>query len=137
MQNKKSFINQFSKHLSIESFIKIRIYTFQTFLVWELFLEPEKCLLLIDSSCEDFFKDEKFSKLAIARPHKDISVIYLKHNLEQMTDDFVAITSSQKQINFTGPQLNSTYHMKILSDSNQETIWSFVDWFISKNLRCP
>ena len=93
---KKSFINQFSKNSIIESFIKIRIYPFQTFVVRELFLELEKFLLLIDSSCEDFFKDEEFSKLAIGRPHNDSSVIYLKHNLEQMTNDFVAITSPQK-----------------------------------------
>ena len=42
-------------------------------------------MLIFDDSCEDVFNDKEFSKLATAGRHKNISVIYVKHNLFQQS----------------------------------------------------
>ena len=45
----------------------------------------ENCLLIFDDSFEDIFNDKEFVKLATAGRHKNINVIYLKHNLYQQS----------------------------------------------------
>ena len=44
----------------------------------------ENCLLIIDDSCEEIYNDKEF-KLATAGRHKNINVIYIKHNLYQQS----------------------------------------------------
>ena len=43
------------------------------------------CLLIIDDSCEKSYIDKEFVKLATAGRHKNINVIYIKHNLYQQS----------------------------------------------------
>ena len=45
----------------------------------------ENCLLVFDDSCEEIFNDKEFSKLATAGRHRNIMVIYVKHNLFQQS----------------------------------------------------
>ena len=45
----------------------------------------ENCLLLFDDSCEEFFNDKEFFKLATAGRHRNMHVIYIKHNLYQQS----------------------------------------------------
>ena len=52
---------------------------FKQFSGFELVSELETCLLVFDDSCEEF------SKLATAGRHRNISVIYVKHNLFQQS----------------------------------------------------
>ncbi len=41
----------------------------------------ENCLLIFDDSCEEIYNDKRFSKLATSGRHKNVYVIYVKHNL--------------------------------------------------------
>ena len=60
--------------------------TFSTkFTSFEMVSELEECLLDFDDSCEEIFNYNEFSKLSTAGRHKNISVIYVKHNLLQQT----------------------------------------------------
>ena len=45
----------------------------------------ENCLFVFDDSCEEIFSDKEFSKLATAGRHRNISVIYVKHNIFQQS----------------------------------------------------
>ena len=45
----------------------------------------ENCLLIIDYSCEEIFNDKEFVKIATAGRHRNIHVIYIKHNLYQQS----------------------------------------------------
>ena len=88
--------------------------------------ELENSLLVFDDSCEETFNDKEFFKLATAGPHKNISVIYVMHNLFQLskwsrTIDFntthINLFKSPrdtKQIGLIGRQLN---YMQFLKDS--------------------
>ena len=58
---------------------------FKQFSGFELVSELENCLLVFDDSCEENFNDKEFSKLATAGRHRNISVIYVKHNLFQQS----------------------------------------------------
>ena len=51
----------------------------------EFFSQLKNCLLVFDDSCEEIFNDKEFSKLATAGRHRNISVIYVKHNLFQQS----------------------------------------------------
>ena len=65
------------KFQSLEKKLNIE---FKKFSVFELVSELEKSLLLFDDSCEEIFNDKKFSKLATAGRHRNISVIYVNTN---------------------------------------------------------
>ena len=43
----------------------------------------DNCLLIFDDSREEVFNDKEFVKLATAGRHRNINVIYVKHNLYQ------------------------------------------------------
>ena len=43
----------------------------------------ENSLLIIDDSCEEIYNDKEFVKLATTGRHKNINVIYIKHELYQ------------------------------------------------------
>ena len=44
-------------------------------------LPDRKTLLIFDDSCDEIMKSKGFEKLAIAGRHRQMSVIYIKHNL--------------------------------------------------------
>ena len=58
---------------------KLNIY-FKKISNFELISELENCLLVFDDSCEEISNDRE---LATADRHRNISVIYVKHNLFQ------------------------------------------------------
>ncbi len=41
----------------------------------------ENCLLIFDDSCEEIYNNKKFAKIATSGRHKDVHVIFVKHNL--------------------------------------------------------
>ena len=45
----------------------------------------ENVLLVFDDSCEDIYNDKEFVRLATAGRHREIDVIYIKHNLVQQS----------------------------------------------------
>ena len=47
--------------------------------------QMKNCLLVFDDSFEGIFNDKEFSKLSTAGRHRNISVIYVKHNLFQQS----------------------------------------------------
>ena len=70
------------KFESLERKLNIQFKKFTSF---EVVSELEDCLLVFDDSSEEIFNDKEFSKLATAGRHKNISVIYVKHNLFQQS----------------------------------------------------
>ena len=70
------------KYQSLEKKLNIEFKQFSGF---ELISELENCLLVFDDSCEEIFNDKEFSELATAGRHRNISVIYVKHNLFQQS----------------------------------------------------
>ena len=70
------------KFESLESKLNIQFKKFTSF---EAVSELEDCLLVFDESWEEIFNDQEFSKLATAGRHKNLSVIYVKHNLFQQS----------------------------------------------------
>ena len=97
---------------------------FKKFTRFEVVSELEDCLLVFEGSCEEIFKDKEFSKLATAGRHKNISVIYVKHNLFQQskwsrtidlnTTHIILFKSPRdtQQIGLIGRQLNNTQFLK-------------------------
>ena len=84
----------------------------------------ENCLLIIDDSCEEIYNDKEFVKLATAGRHKNINVIYIKHNLCQQstwsrtidlnTSHIILFKSTRdiQQVEFLGKQLNLVKFLK-------------------------
>ena len=82
------------------------------------------CLLIIDDSCEEIYNDKEFVKLATAGRHKNINVIYIKHNLYQQskwsrtidlnTTHIILFKSARdiQQVEFLGKQLNLVKFLK-------------------------
>ena len=79
---------------------------------------------MFDDSCEEIFNEKEFSKLATAGRHRNISVIYVKHNLFQQsrwsrtidlnTTHIILFKSPRdtQQISFIGRQLNNAQFLK-------------------------
>ena len=109
------------KFESLERKLNIQFKKFTSF---EIISELEDCLLVFDDSCEEIFNDKEFSKLATAGRHKNISVIYVKHNLFQQskwsrtidlnTTHIILFKSPRdvQQIGLIGRQLNNTQFLK-------------------------
>ena len=57
----------------------------KTFMALKFTQNIENCLLVFDDSCEEIFNDKEFVKLATAGRHRNIHVIYIKHNLYQQS----------------------------------------------------
>ena len=88
------------------------------------FISQLESLLVFDDSCEEIFNDKEFSKLATAGRHRNISVIYVKHNLFQQskwsrtielnTTNIILFKSPRDihQITYIGIQLNNTSFLK-------------------------
>ena len=66
----------------IERKINIHVMKFSSFVQIS---ELDDCLLVFEDSCEEIFNDKEFSKLETAGRHKNIIVIYVKHNLFQQS----------------------------------------------------
>ena len=94
---------------------------FTKFTNLEFLQNTENCLLIFDDSCEEIFNDKEFVKLATAGRHKNINVIYVKHNLYQQskwsrTIDLNTFCSKHhvtfSKSSFFGKQLNLTHFLK-------------------------
>ena len=98
---------------------KVNIF-FTKFSGFEFISQLENCLLVFDNSCEETFNDKEFSKLATAGRHRNITVIYIKHNLFQQskwsqsidvnTTHIILFKSPRdiQQSTYIGKQLNNT-----------------------------
>ena len=93
-----------------------------------------------------FFNDKEFSKLVTAGRHKNISVIYVKHNLFQQskwsrtidlnTTHIILFKSPRdvQQIGLIGRQLNNTKFLKESYELATTDFWSFINWFRPKDV---
>ena len=109
------------KFSSIERNLNIFFTKFSGF---DFISQLENCLLVFDDSCEEIFNDKEFSKLATAGRHRNISVIYVKHNLFQQskwsrtidlnTTHIILFKSPRdiQQITYIDKQLNKTSFLK-------------------------
>ena len=89
----------------------------KTFVALKFTQNIENYLLIFDDSCEEIF-DKEFVKLATAGRHRNIHVIYLKHNLYQQsrwsrtidlnTTHLILFKSPRdvQQVDYLGKQLN-------------------------------
>ena len=59
--------------------------TFKKYANLEFVNSLANCFLIIDDSCEEIYNDNEIVKLATAGRHKNIKVIYIKHNLYQQS----------------------------------------------------
>ena len=92
--------------------------------MFEIVSELENCLPVFDNSGKEIFKDKECSKLATAGRHRNISEIYVRHNLFQQSkwSRTIHLNTTHKilfksprdtqQINFIGQHLNSTIFLK-------------------------
>ena len=97
---------------------------FTKFLGFDLISQLENRLLVFDISCKEIFNDKEFSKLATAGRQRNISVIYVKHNLFQQskwsrtidlnTTHIILFKSprDKRQITYIGTKLNNTIFLK-------------------------
>lgn len=93
-----------------------------------------RCLLIFDDSCDKILQCEAFSDLATAGRHKNLDVIFIKHNLYQkgkfsVTIDknttHVVITKSPrigKQLKILGSELLETANGKFLLNCYQDAM---------------
>ena len=98
--------------------------TFQKYTNLEFFNSHANCLLIIDDSCEEIYNDKEFVNLATAGRHKNINVIYIKHNFYQQskwsrtidlnTTHIILFKSARdiQQVDFLGKQLNLVKFLK-------------------------
>ena len=56
------------------------------------------CLPIIDDSCEEIYNEKEFVRLATAGRHKQINVIYIKHNLYQQSKWSRTVDLNKKHI---------------------------------------
>lgn len=85
---------------------------------FEITHELSNCLLVYDDSCEEIFNDYEFVKIATSGRHRQLHVIYVKHNLfhqskwsrtiDLNTTHIVLFKSLRdiQQIEYLGKQLN-------------------------------
>ena len=98
--------------------------TFKKHANLEFLKSLSNCLLIIDDSCEEIYNGKEFVKLATAGRHKNINVIYIKHNLYQQskwsriidlnTTHIILFTSARdiQQVEFLDKQLNLVKFLK-------------------------
>ena len=92
--------------------------TFKKYANLEFLNGLANCLPIKDESCEENYNDKEFVKLATAGRHKNINIIYIKHNLYQQSKWFRTIdlntthiilfksARDKQQIEILGKQLN-------------------------------
>lgn len=91
---------------------------------FEMISQLENCLLVFDDSCEEIYDDKAFAKLAVSGRHKNLHVIYVKHNLfhqsklsrtiDLNTTHIILFNSPRdiQQITHFARQLNKTAFLK-------------------------
>ncbi len=91
------------------------------------------CLLIFDDSCEEIYEDKRFAKLATSSRHKNVHVIYVKHNLfhqskHSKTIDLnithIVLFKSPRDVNqitYLGTQLNNVKFLKDCYKKSTET----------------
>ena len=137
------------KFSTIERKVNIFFYKFSAF---EFISQLENCLHVFDGSCEEIFNDKDFSKLATAGRHRNISVIYVKHNLIQQskwsrtidlnTTHIILFKSPRdiQQISYAGKQLKNTDFLKKTYEHATEQLFGHLlidlDPKTSDSLRC-
>jgi hypothetical protein len=84
----------------------------------------ENCLLIFDDSCEEIYDDKRFVKIATAGRHKNVHVIYVKHNIYHRSKHSKTIDlhnthlilfkspRDENQISFLGHQLGDSKFIK-------------------------
>lgn len=105
--------------------------SFVRFTNLEFISELENSLIIFDDSCEEIYNDPQFVQLATAGRHKNLNVIYVKHNLYQQskysrtidlnTSHIILFKSPRdvQQVNYLGRQLslknflNSAYQIAV------------------------
>ena len=74
------------------------------------------CMIVFEDTCEEIFNEKDFVKLATAGRHKNVHVIYVKHNLFQQSKQSRTIDlnttqlilfKSPRDIDYLGRQLNN------------------------------
>ena len=82
------------------------------------------CMIVFDDTCEEIFNEKDFVKLATAGRHKNVHVIYVKHNLFQQskqsrtidlnTTHLILFKSPRdiQQIDYLGRQLNNAKFLR-------------------------
>ena len=92
--------------------------TFKKYVNLEFLNSLANCLLIIEDSCEEIYNDKDILKSATAGRHKNINVIYIKHNFYQQskwsrtidlnTTRIFLFTSAcdSQQVDILGKQLN-------------------------------
>ena len=66
----------------VEQLINIQFVQFSSF---DITKDLNNCLLVFDDSCEEIYKDKEFVKIATSGRHRNLHVIYIKHNLFQQS----------------------------------------------------
>ena len=109
------------KFQSLEKKLNILFKKFSNF---EILSELENCLLVFDTSCEEIFNDTEISNLGTTGRHRNVSVIYVKHNLFEQsrwsrtidlnTTHIILFKSpcDTQKISFIGRQLNNAQFLK-------------------------
>ena len=82
------------------------------------------CLLIFDDSCEEIYDDKRFVNIATSGRHKNVHVIYVKHNLFHkskhsrtidLNNTHVILFKSPRDVNqitYLGNQLNNAKFLK-------------------------
>lgn len=101
--------------------LNIRFIRFTSF---DITKNLQNCLLIFDDSCEEIYNDKEFVKIATSGRHRNLNVIYVKHNLFQQskwsrtidlnTTHIILFKSLRdvQQIEFLGKQLNNSQFLK-------------------------
>lgn len=97
---------------------------FMRFTNFDVTKDLENCLLIFDDSCEEIYNEKEFVKIATSGRHRNLNVIYVKHNLYQQsrwsrtidlnTTHIILFKSLRdvQQIEFLGKQLNNAQFLK-------------------------
>ena len=82
------------------------------------------CLLIFDDSCEEIYDDKRFVKIATSGRHKNVHVIYVKHNLFHQSKNSKTIDLNNthvilfksprdvNQITYLGKQISNAKFLK-------------------------
>ena len=91
---------------------------------FEMIEKLNNCLLIFDDSCEEIYENKRFSKIATSGRHKNVNVIFIKHNLfhqskhsrtiDLNTTHVVLFKSPRdvNQISYFGKQMNNAPFLK-------------------------
>jgi hypothetical protein len=96
---------------------------------FEMIKDLSDCLLIFDDSCEEIYSDKHFVKLATSGRHRNVHVIYVKHNLFfqskfsrtiDLNNTHMLLFKSPRDVNqirYLGKQLNNS---QFLADAYQK-----------------